>query len=93
MFSKKWIFTVLISVASQEESQTAPVTIEGTGLSASFGKDEVQRIHQENLQKLHQMGEEEILAEQQKLLQMLGIPPFSFICRINNFDKNIHFVF
>ncbi|KAK3093836.1 hypothetical protein FSP39_020762 [Pinctada imbricata] len=53
--------------------------IEGTGISATFGKEEAQKIHHENLQKLQQMGEEEILEEQQKLLQMLDPKLVSFL--------------
>ena len=46
--------------------------IEGTGLSATFGTDEVRKIHEENVNKLAGMSQEEIMAEQSKLLQMLG---------------------
>ena len=52
--------------------QTSKV-IEGTGLSATFGKDEATFIHQENLQKLSSMSENEILVEQEKLLKSLGM--------------------
>lgn len=50
-----------------------PCAIEGTGLSATFGKDEAIKIHQENVQKLHSMPEAEIYEEQQKLLEILGL--------------------
>ena len=46
--------------------------IEGTGLSATFGTDEVRKIHEENVNKLAGMSQEEIMAEQSKLLEMLG---------------------
>ena len=46
--------------------------IEGTGLSATFGRDEARKIHEENVNKLTTMSEEEIMAEQKKLLQSLG---------------------
>ena len=46
--------------------------IEGTGLSATFGKEEARKIHEENMNKLACMSEEEIIAEQRKLLKTLG---------------------
>lgn len=46
--------------------------IDGSGLSATFGKSEVKKIHEENLSQLSVMSEEEILSEQQKVYQMLG---------------------
>ena len=46
--------------------------LEGTGLSATFGTDEVRKIHEENVNKLAGMSQEEIMAEQSKLLQTLG---------------------
>ena len=46
--------------------------IEGTGLSATFGTDEVRKIHEENVNKLAGMSQVEIMAEQSKLLEVLG---------------------
>lgn len=54
------------------DSSSHPHVIEGTGLSATFGKKEALKIHQENLQKISELSSDEILEEQKKLLQMLG---------------------
>lgn len=56
-----------------------PCAIEGTGLSATFGRDEAIKIHQENVQKLHSMPESEIFEEQQKLLQVLDPKLVAFL--------------
>lgn len=58
-----------------------PTLIEGTGLSATFGKDEVRKIHQENLQKLQSMSESEIAEEQRKLLEILDPKLVEFLRR------------
>ena len=49
-----------------------PHLIEGTGISATFGKDEVMKIHHENVHKLRSMSQSEIAEEQRKLLEILG---------------------
>jgi hypothetical protein len=49
-----------------------PSIIDGSGLSATFGKTEAHKIHEENMGHLSQMSEEEVLEEQRKLLQTLG---------------------
>ena len=59
-----------INIADPEVE--VPSVIEGSGLSATFGRDEARKIHEENVNKLAAMTEEEILAEQRKLLEMLG---------------------
>ena len=46
--------------------------VEGAGLSQGAAEVEAKQIHEDNLSKLSSMGEEEILAEQRKLLEMLG---------------------
>ena len=54
--------------------------VDGRGLSVSQAEEEAKQIHEENINKLSEMSEEEILAEQQQLLQVLGmtkIVPFS----------------
>ena len=61
----------MTSLLSEPET-VVPSVIEGTGLSATFGRDEARKIHEENMNKLTAMSEEEILAEQRKLLQTLG---------------------
>ncbi|KAL4237863.1 RNA polymerase II associated protein 1 [Mactra antiquata] len=53
--------------------------VDGSGLSATFGKSEVKKIHEENIQQLSAMSEEEIVNEQQKLLQMLDPELIKFI--------------
>ncbi|XP_076441793.1 RNA polymerase II-associated protein 1-like [Babylonia areolata] len=45
--------------------------VDGHGLSVSQAEEEAQSIHKENLAKLTEMSQEEILAEQQQLLQLL----------------------
>ena len=55
-----------------EQGTEVESVIEGTGLSATFGKEEVRKIHEENVKTLSSMSEEEIIAEQKKLLEMLG---------------------
>ncbi|XP_071163795.1 RNA polymerase II-associated protein 1-like [Mytilus edulis] len=62
-----------------EEDTAGPCAIEGTGLSATFGKDEAIKIHQENVQKLHSMPEAEIFEEQQKLLEILDPKLVAFL--------------
>ncbi|KAK3595521.1 hypothetical protein CHS0354_021622 [Potamilus streckersoni] len=52
-------------------SSGSSTVVEGTGLSATFGKEEAHRIHQENLQTLSVTSQDEILAEQKKLLETL----------------------
>ncbi|KAL3875002.1 hypothetical protein ACJMK2_037944 [Sinanodonta woodiana] len=52
-------------------SRDSSSVVEGTGLSATFGKEEAHRIHQENMQTLSAMSQDEILAEQKKLLETL----------------------
>lgn len=54
-------------------SESGSHIIQGTGLSATFGGEEAQKIHQENLSKLSSMTPKEIIEERNKLLQMLGI--------------------
>ena len=53
-------------------ASSGPCVIEGTGLSATFGKDEADKIHQENIHKLQSMSEAEIMEEQRKLFEVLG---------------------
>jgi hypothetical protein len=44
----------------------------GTGLGEVTGERELQRIHDENIDRLQSMDEKEILAEKEKLLNTLG---------------------
>ena len=44
----------------------------GAGLNESGGDSEVQKIHQENVEKLSSMSHEEIMIEREKLLAALG---------------------
>ena len=53
--------------------------VEGAGLSQGAAEVEAKQIHEDNLSKLSSMGEEEILAEQRKLLEMLGEYPMFII--------------
>lgn len=51
---------------------SVPSLIDGSGLSATFGRTEVHKIHEENVARLSQMSQEEVLEEQRKLLETLG---------------------
>ena len=44
----------------------------GSGLGEVTGEREIQRIHDENMERLQSMDEKEILAEKEKLLNTLG---------------------
>jgi hypothetical protein len=44
----------------------------GSGLGEVTGERELQRIHDENIDRLKSMNEKEILAEKEKLLNTLG---------------------
>lgn len=59
-------------------SESGSHIIQGTGLSATFGGEDAQKIHQENLSKLSSMTPEEIIEERNKLLQMLGISQYMY---------------
>ncbi|XP_045186711.2 RNA polymerase II-associated protein 1-like [Mercenaria mercenaria] len=56
-----------------------PSIIDGSGLSATFGKTEAHKIHEENLNCLSQMSEEEVLEEQRKLMQTLDPKLVAFL--------------
>lgn len=62
---------VRMEVQEGDPGLEVQTVIEGTGLSATFGKDEARKIHEENMTKLASMSEEEIIAEQRKLLETL----------------------
>ncbi|GFR83261.1 RNA polymerase II-associated protein 1 [Elysia marginata] len=53
--------------------------LDGSGLSVSNKKAEIEQIHQENVEKLTSMSEEEILDEQQKLLDLIDPKLLDFI--------------
>jgi hypothetical protein len=46
--------------------------VDGRGLSASGAEKEARSIHEENLNKIAEMTQEEILTEQQQLMEILG---------------------
>ncbi|XP_022334117.2 RNA polymerase II-associated protein 1-like isoform X2 [Crassostrea virginica] len=60
-------------------SQSGSHIIQGSGLSATFGEEEAQKIHQENLGKISSMSPEEILEERNKLLQMIDPKLVNFL--------------
>ncbi|KAK7469640.1 hypothetical protein BaRGS_00036369 [Batillaria attramentaria] len=64
---------------SVQQTDTTSHFISGLGLSASQAEEEARSIHQENLHKLSDMSEQEILEEQQKLLQMLDPQMVEFL--------------
>ena len=63
-----------------EEKKTLPTQptrshsniLTGIGLGEVTGDREIQRIHEENMERLKSMDEKEILAEREKLLNTLG---------------------
>lgn len=65
-----------------------PHLIEGTGISATFGKDEVMKIHHENVHKLRSMSQSEIAEEQRKLLEILDPKLVTFLRKKKVSDKN-----
>ncbi|NXU52130.1 RPAP1 protein, partial [Turnix velox] len=56
-----------------------PSLITGEGLGSNVSEKEAQAIHQENLEKLQSMSEEEILQEQEKLLAHLDSSLVAFL--------------
>ncbi|XP_074091242.1 RNA polymerase II-associated protein 1 isoform X2 [Macrotis lagotis] len=61
------------------KSSQGPLLITGEGLQSQDAKHEIQTIHEENLAKLHALGPEEILQEQQKLLAQLDPNLIAFL--------------
>lgn len=58
--------------SSSTAKSSHSILITGAGLGEVTGERELQRIHDENLERLKSMNENEILAEKQKLLNTLG---------------------
>jgi RPAP1-like protein len=58
------------SSSNQQISRSSILT--GIGLGEVTGDREIQRIHDENIDRLKSMDEQEILAEKDKLLNTLG---------------------
>ena len=67
-----WILAESVN-RTKDSLQSGSQIIQGTGLSATFGEEEAQKIHQENLGKISSMTPEEILEERHKLLQTIGM--------------------
>ncbi|XP_036591210.1 RNA polymerase II-associated protein 1 isoform X2 [Trichosurus vulpecula] len=61
------------------KSSQGPRLITGEGLQSEDAQREIQTIHEENLAKLHALGPEEILEEQQKLLAQLDPSLIAFL--------------
>ncbi|XP_061173807.1 RNA polymerase II-associated protein 1-like [Saccostrea echinata] len=74
----------IASTHVQSSNKSGPHIIRGTGLSATFGEEEAQKIHQENVNKMATMTSEEILEEKNKLLQMLDPKLVSFLTSKRN---------
>lgn len=63
-----------------EEKKSLPIQsarpqssiLTGIGLGEVTGEREIQRIHEENIERLKSMDEKEIVAEREKLLNTLG---------------------
>jgi hypothetical protein len=64
------------SSIDQQISRSNLVT--GIGLGEVTGEREMQRIHDENIDRLQSMNEQEILAEKEKLLNTLGKKSFFY---------------
>lgn len=70
----------LKSCKELEEKQKTPISqqmprsslLTGMGLGEVTGERELQRIHEENVDRLKSLDEQEILAEREKLLNSLG---------------------
>jgi len=62
--------TKQISTNNQQISRSNLLT--GSGLGEVTGEREIQRIHDENIDRLKSMDEKEILEEKEKLLNTLG---------------------
>ncbi|XP_027725755.1 RNA polymerase II-associated protein 1 isoform X1 [Vombatus ursinus] len=61
------------------KSSQGPQLITGEGLQSQDARREIQTIHEENLAKLHALGPEEILQEQQRLLAQLDPGLIAFL--------------
>ena len=57
---------------STNQSMVRSNLLSGSGLGEVTGEREINRIHEENLDRLKSMNQEEILAEKEKLLNTLG---------------------
>ncbi|CAH8834890.1 unnamed protein product [Trichobilharzia szidati] len=69
--------------------KTSPQTITGSGLGTR--SNEIERIHQENLERLSQLTEEEILQERERILSLADPSVLSFLMHkgrnVNNMDE------
>ena len=65
-------------VPSTNQSKSHSNILTGNGLGEVTGEREIQRIHQENIERLKSMDEREIFAEKEKLLNTLGKKKHSF---------------
>ncbi|CAF0927499.1 unnamed protein product [Didymodactylos carnosus] len=68
---------------SQIQQQQPSMILSGAGLGEVTGKRELQRIHEENVERLQSMSEAEILDEKEKLLNTLDPKLVAFIRKKN----------
>lgn len=62
----------VLEAEASPSSFSGPSLISGQGLGGGDAMAEVEKIHQENKQRLQSMDSHAILREQQNLLEMLG---------------------
>ena len=89
MFAKQMYRDGKLKACKELDEKKTPVKNEkmshsklltGCGLGEVTGERELQRIHNENVERLNAMNEKEILEEKEKLLKSLG--------KIENIPKN-----
>ena len=71
-------------VPSTNQSKSHSNILTGNGLGEVTGEREIQRIHQENIERLKSMDEREIFAEKEKLLNTLGRKKKFFFSIVKN---------
>ena len=67
----KQTFNYYLSVIAARP--TTSVIVTGEGLKEGGSKEDAEKIHMENMDRLSSMSEAEIIQEQQKLLESLGM--------------------
>ncbi|XP_050407412.1 RNA polymerase II-associated protein 1 isoform X2 [Patella vulgata] len=87
IFAQQFVKTETTREETMEEDVTKtmdtgfkmPGIVRGSGLSVSFAEKEVKKIHQENIAKLGEMTETEILEEQKKLFESIDPKVLAFL--------------
>ncbi|XP_067681020.1 RNA polymerase II-associated protein 1-like [Haliotis asinina] len=66
-------------VEEREDRKATSRIVQGSGLSATLGTTEARKIHEENLEKLSTMTQEEIDEEREKLMEMMDPKLLAFL--------------